>query len=387
MAKAIEAAVKPAVLKWARESSGSSVEEAARRVRVSPSTFAQWETAGGSLRLGRLRALADYFKRPLAALLLPQPPPEPALPTDFRMLPGPSRHFERPTRLGIRRAMRLQALAQDLTQALKHDVTPLIGQAQLSDDPEAVADRERQRLGIGIDAQFSWKNPWQALRTWRAAVESKNLLVLQLPMPVEDVRGFSLSEAAPFAIVMSSSDAVQARIFTLFHEYAHLLLKEPGICVPEPALRASGPLATVEQWCNRFAGALLVPGPDLASIIGTRAPIRSERELMAAAEEGARQFRVSRLVVLRRLLDAGFASKPHFRQVAQDLTRKQKVRKAGGGAADPARRCLAENGRVFTSLVLEARSRGLINYSDVADYLGLRLKYLKEVETNVLVAA
>jgi len=387
MANAIEAAVKPAVLKWARESSGSSVEGAARHARVAGSTFARWETAESSLRLGQLRALADYFKRPLAALLLPQPPPEPALPTDFRKLPGRSGHFERDTRLAIRRAMRLQALAHDLTQALKHDAAPLIGRAQRSDDPEGVADRERQRLGISIDAQFGWKNPWQALRTWRAAAEGRNLLVLQLPIPVEDVRGFSLSETAPVAIVVSSSDAAQARIFTLFHEYAHLLLRESGICVPEPALAATGPLAAVEQWCNRFAGALLVPAPALASLLGACVPLRSESDLVEAAEEGARRFRVSRLVVLRRLLDVGLTSKPEFQRVAQGLTRKQKARKAGGGAADPARKCLAENGRIFTSLVLEARSRGLINYSDVADYLGLRLKYLKEVETSLLVAA
>jgi Zn-dependent peptidase ImmA (M78 family) len=387
MANAIEAAVKPAVLKWARESSGSSVEEAARHAQVSASTFAQWEKAESSLRLGQLRALADYFRRPLAALLLPEPPPEPALPTDFRKLPGRSGQFERRTRLAIRRAMRLQGLAHDLTQALKHDATPLIGRAQRTHDPEALAGRERQRLDISIDAQFSWKNPWQALRAWRAAAESRNLLVFQLPMPVKDVRGFSLGEAAPVAIVVSSSDAVQARIFTLFHEYAHLLLRESGICVPEPALLATGPVAAVEQWCNRFAGALLVPGPALASLLGASAPLRSERDLVEAAEEGARRFRVSRLVVLRRLLDCGFASKTHFHRVAQELTRKLKVRKAGGGASDPARKCLAENGRIFTSLVIEARSQGLINYSDVADYLGLRLKYLKEVETNLLVAA
>jgi Zn-dependent peptidase ImmA (M78 family)/transcriptional regulator with XRE-family HTH domain len=387
MEHAIEAAVKPAVLKWARESSGSSVEQAAKRARVPASAFAQWETAESSLRLGQLRALADYFKRPLAALLLSQPPPEPALPTDFRKLPGRSRHLERRTRLAIRRAMRLQELAHDLMQALKHDAAPLIGRAHRSDDPEAVADRERQRLDIPIDAQLGWKNSWQALRTWRAAVEGRNVLVLQLPMPVEDVRGFSLSDVAPVAIVASSSDAVQARIFTLFHEYAHLLLREPGICVPEPAPGARGPLAVVEQWCNRFAGALLVPGPTLASILETSSPIRSERDLMAAVEEGARRFRVSRLVVLRRLLDARLASKPHYQKVAAELTRKPKMRKGGGGGADPARKCLSENGRVFTSLVLEARSQGLINYADVSDYLGLRLKYLKKVETQVLMAA
>ena len=86
MGKAIESLIKPSVLKWARETSGTTVEEAAKRLRVPASTFAEWETVESSLKLGQLRTLAAYFKRPLSALLLPEPPAEPPGPTDFRRL-------------------------------------------------------------------------------------------------------------------------------------------------------------------------------------------------------------------------------------------------------------------------------------------------------------
>jgi hypothetical protein len=83
------------------------------------------------------------------------------------------------------------------------------------------------------------ERPYQALRRWRGAVESRNVFVLQLSMPVDDARGCSLTDQEPFMIVVSSSDAVQARIFTLFHEYAHL--RNPGICLAKADLRANGP--------------------------------------------------------------------------------------------------------------------------------------------------
>jgi len=86
--KAIETSVKPSVLRWARETSGATVEEAARRLRVPASTFAKWERVESSLKLGQLRTLAAYFKRPLSALLLPEPPAEPPVLTDFRALRG-----------------------------------------------------------------------------------------------------------------------------------------------------------------------------------------------------------------------------------------------------------------------------------------------------------
>ncbi len=387
MAKAIESSVKPSVLEWARETSGTTVEEAARRLRVPASTFAKWETTESPLKLSQLRALATYFKRPLAALLLSEPPPEPPLPTDFRTMQGHQRRFDRGTRLAIRKAIRLRSVARDLMQALQREIAPMIEGAVPSEDPERLAERERQRLHVSVETQFEWKNPWQAFRKWRAALESKNVLVFQLPIPIEDARGFSLSDEEPFTIVVSSSDAVQARIFTLFHEYAHLLLREPGICLPQPDLHTTGPHAAVEQWCNRFAGAFLVPAPDLRSILGTQSPMQSEASLFEAIKEGEKGFRVSQQVVLRRMFDVGLVSKPSFQRAMKRLLGQQPARKARGGAVESAKRCLAENGHLFTSLVLEGKARGMINYSDVADYLSLRLKYLGKVQSDVAAAA
>jgi Zn-dependent peptidase ImmA (M78 family)/transcriptional regulator with XRE-family HTH domain len=379
--------VKPSVLKWARETSGATVEEAARRLGVPASTFAKWETAESSLKLGQLRTLASYFKRPLAALLLPDPPSEPPLPTDFRTLPGHRGTFDRGTRLAIRKAIRLRSVARDLMQALQREVAPMMEGSDVSENPQTAAEQERQRLGLSIETQFEWKNPYQAFRMWRAALESRNVLVFQLPMPVEDARGFSLSDEEPFTIVVSSSDAVQARVFTLFHEYAHLLVREPGICLPQPDLPGHGPHAELEQWCNRFSAALLVPAAALLSLAGTEGPIQSEERLFEAIRDGEKRFRVSRQVVLRRLLDVGLVSRAPFQRAMKRLLSQQRSRQAGGGRNEPAKKCLAENGHLFTSLVLEGRARGMINYLDVADYLSLRLKYLREVESDVAAAA
>jgi len=387
MASAIQIPVNPAVLRWARETSGAAVEDTAKRLRLPASTYAGWEAVESLLTLGQMRALSAYFKRPLAALLLPEPPLEPAPPADFRTLPGHPHRFARGTRLAIRRAARLRSVARELMQGLHHELAPGIEGAKLSEDPERLAERERQHLEVTVEAQFEWKNPYQALRKWRAALEGKNILVFQLPMPVEDARGFSMSDEEPFTLVVSSSDAVQARIFTLFHEYGHLLLREPGVCLPKPESGGGGPHAGVEQWCNRFAAALLVPAAALGSVLGTQEPIRTEERLFEAIREGEKRFRVSQQVVLRRMLDAGLASKPSFQRAMNRLLSQVPARKARGGHVEPAKKCLAENGHLFTSLVLEGRARGVVNYSDVADYLDLPLRYLGKVESGVASAA
>jgi Zn-dependent peptidase ImmA (M78 family)/DNA-binding XRE family transcriptional regulator len=387
MAKTIQSIVDPLVLRWARETSGVTPEDAAKRVGVSASTFSEWESVESSLRLSQLRALANYFKRPLAALLLPEPPPEPALPSDFRSLPGHQSRFDRATRLAIRKATRLRSVATDLMHALHRETVPLLEGIKLSEDPERVAERERHKLGVTIEEQLQWKSPYQALRRWRGAVESRNVLVLQLSIPVDDARGFSLSDEEPFVIVVSSSDAVHARIFTVFHEYAHLLLRNPGICLPKPDLHAAGPYAAIEQWCNRFAAAFLVPAKAMRSLLETDGRIDSDTGLVDLMRKGETRFRVSQQVVLRRIFDAGLVSRSAFQRQMKRLLAHQPARKAKGGRVEPARKCLAEHGHLFTSLVLEGKAAGMVNYADVADYLDLRLKYLNKVESDLSAAA
>lgn len=383
MASAIQIPVNPTVLKWARESSGVPIEDAAKRLKVSPAAFSRLEAEKGALTLTQARTLASYFKRPLAAFLLPSPPPEPGPPRDFRTLPRDHGRLDRKTRLAIRKAQRLRSVAKELMQATGRGTSPGLGKASLGEPLDAASRKERERLGVEVETQLKWKNEWEAFREWRAAIERKNILVFQFPMPIEDARGFSLADEEPCAIVVSSSDAVRARIFTLFHEYGHLLLHTPGICLPQLDGRPQRHDGEVERWCNSFAGTLLVPDSGLSPVLQSGAPELKGQILYDALENVARGFKVSEQVALWRLRELGVVSKQQFHTAMERLAARAKRIKKRGGAVAPAKRCVAENGALFTSLVLEAQGKGLVTYSDVGDYLGLRLKYLPEVESSL----
>ncbi len=385
--KMIEVSIQPEVLRWARESSGSSIEEAAGRIGTSPALFTRLERETAKLRLSQLRVLADYYKRPLAAFLLTEPPEEPRAPADFRMLPGQHRSLERETRLAIRKASRLRSVAGEIMKALGRASSPKIESARLSDDPGEIAVREREALGVPIATQFSWTDERQAYRTWRRAVEERNVLVFQSHLPLEDARGFSLSEGEPFAIAVSSSDAVRARIFTLFHEFGHLLLRKPAVCLPGKESKSQTSEANVERWCNRFAGELLVPDSDLRAILGEGLKV-VETNVSEALAVTSRRFRVSEHVALWRMQELELISKALFRREMSRLQRLNKIRrKKGGGQFSASGKVLGENGRLFTALVLEARGRNVVSYAEVVDYLSLKLKYLPEIQSSLATVA
>lgn len=386
MGRSLEIPVDAHVLKWARETSGATVEEAARRAKVPAATFTKWENQGTTLNLTQARGLAAYFRRPLAAFLLPQPPAEPPLPRDFRTLPHAKDRFERGTRLAIRKARRLQSVARELLQSLERSISPLLHGAALSDDPVTVANRERNRLAVPIEQQEDWRNEWEAFREWRSVIERQNVLTFQFAIAVEDVRGFSLGDQEPYVVAVSSSDSVRARIFTLFHEYGHLLLHNAGICAPTFEGKNHNQEFEVEQWCNRFAGEFLVPKAALNFLSQWTGHLEGQ-VLSDALAEAARKFKVSESVVLFRFWHAGLVSKTAFRSTLETIEARSPRTKARGGPVRPARRCLAENGTTFSSLVLEAKNRGAITYADVSDFLGVQLKHLPEIESTLMARA
>lgn len=374
-----EVTVASSVLKWARETIGKSIDDVARRLDLGGNVVAKWENGEKRPTLKQLRELAAFYKRPLAAFFLAVPPQEAPIPTDFRTLPKTlKKPFSEKTLLAMRRARRLQALAGDLNKSLEREYRVEIGRAMLNDDPHPLAAQARECLKVTMETQFKWEDETTALNQWKRHVEGCGALVFELPFPVEEGRAFSFAETDLPAVILNSNDAINARVFSIFHEYGHLLLGQSGICDLSEEGKA------VEQFCNRFAGEVLVPKQALLGHALVQAHGAAPRWEEEHLQQMARQFKVSREVILRRLLTLGRTTERFFQEKREEWEQKlRQQKKRRGGRRVPARQCVRQNGVPFTSLVLESARREKITYRDVSDYLSVGLKYLPAVESLV----
>src|SRR5688572_8202513 len=108
------------MLRWARESAGISREWAAHHVRKSAEQIASWEDGRGLPTYAVLRSLAELYRRPLAALLLREPPPEPTPPPDRRSFAGiEPRPLTFESLMALRDARRLRTVAREIYEALR----------------------------------------------------------------------------------------------------------------------------------------------------------------------------------------------------------------------------------------------------------------------------
>jgi Zn-dependent peptidase ImmA (M78 family) len=387
--------IAPDVFQWLCNSSGYSFTDISRKIDVSERIVKLW--CDGSQKpvipLTKVEQLSEMFKRPLAAFLLTHPPAEPALPRDFRRHPDSDKGYSKDLLLVIRKARRIQEIRHELTGNLHLPFgSPLVVRS-LKDDPEKVAIFERGRSGIRFFGDAPGMTPVRAFETWRAWFESQNIPVLKVKIGDDDVRGFSLADGDPYIIVVNSADAERARLFTLFHEYAHLLLGMPVICNQgEDDLEE---YADVERWCNHFAGAFLAPRKEIEDDPVIRQSLKTGNFLRAAGSIKkhyliSKEAGLMRLLTLRKIsFDQYHRGRDQLRaEYAQREAEKKQMEKAveeeeGGFGVPLDKKCVAEKGAGYVSLVMENVKRGYISNSDALDYLDVKLRHLEKFQESM----
>jgi len=379
--KSFTVSVEPAVLIWARESIGMSIDAVVKKIKgITVNTIKEWEKRGGAIKptFAQIEKLSKIYKRPLSAFLLPTPPKEPPFPKDFRTLPSEKKQSLRPkTYLVIRKARRFQYSAIELIKELGEESKKLSIKANLSDNPETLAEKVRMQFGIkGFSSRASFTKE-RALEEWIKILEKNGILVFQISITKnKEIRGFSLIDEDVPAIILRRSDETSAKIFTLFHELAHLLLREGGICDLESDIPH-------ERFCNHFAGAFLVPKEKLLnhSIVKTNVRVREWPENLLGGI--SRDFNVSKEVILRRLWILGLTTREYYLKRHREWKSKYKEPRGRRDQKTEIKICLQERGKKYTSMVFDAYERKKIDEIRVADYLGVTSDKIPKVKEAI----
>lgn len=365
--------VNGAVLAWARNAAGLTPAEAAKRANVKSERYEAWERSE-AMTLGQLEALARAFRRTPAFFLMPGPPEVADVPDqDFRgagatQSPALAREI---IRAGERRKAFMAASGE-------RD-----GRRVRSVDPDAalgdLVEEVREDLGVSIQMQMAFPDASVALRTWIDAVNrTYGVLVFQMSgIPMEECRGFSIYEDEHAIIVLNGADTVEARVFTLFHEVAHLILRSGGICTLYTP-------SNVERRCNRFAGAFLVPLPLVGDL----------DEPLTRLAEVSSLLRVSQSTVAVRLRDLEKITQGQLNavlaeaaQIAAEIRERQKERQRQSdkkGFVPRYQLQLRNLGRWYVGTVLDAMNRDAISRTDAAYFLESKLSTVARMEQELV---
>lgn len=395
----VKAIAKPELLRWARESAGLSVTEAARKLQTKPEKLSAWEAGQEPTTLAKLRKMAAVYKRLFSDFFLLKPPPEETMPHDFRRMGGEIAHTYSPAlRHQLRVAQTRRAIVRDLLDELDEAVPAFDLQAALESRPEEVGDRVREYLNISINEQRAWsrdtaQSARKAYRSWRTAIEGRGVLVFQfVGVSTHESLGFSLAFQPLPVVAVNQKSHPNSRTFSLLHELTHLMLSRSGLCDFEEEAQASKDDRAIERFCNHVAGAVLVPAKFLVAEpeVANHGPATrqwSDQELEALA----RKYSVSEEVILRRLLILGLTTSRYYQ-----LKRREFIERYARLEADRRedqedkeikrnmpREALSNLGRNYTRLVLESYHQDKITLADASRYLNLRPEQVQKLEQIV----
>lgn len=383
----VRARVKPELIRWAREDAGLSVADAAKKAGTSVSRIEHWEAGTAQPTIRQLRLLANAVKRPLAVFYLPEAPKRFQAMHDYRRMPGdPMAEGSPGLRLAIRAAITRREVALELAEGLEHLLAELPISTSLDDPILEVAERIRGLLGIPLKVQKGWTTAYEALNAWRDAIEEAGALVFQASgVDLEEMRGFSIAEGPLPTIVLNVRDAPNGRVFTLVHEFCHLLLRRGGLCDLTDQGARPPEDDRVEVFCNAVAAETLVPAAALLLSPVVQSHRTGPEWEVEELQRLAREFSVSREVILRRLLERGRTTQAFYRQMrAEFLEQYGERQRTRQGFATPDITAVSQAGTSFVRLVLDSYYQERITSRDVSEYLGVRLKHLPSIEERVM---
>jgi len=369
----IEISVNKEVLDWSIRTSGWKLNELAKKIGTPEEIIKGWIRGNKKPTLKQVQELSLKTKRPLAAFLLPKPPVEKPSPKDYRMLPDKEGEFSRKTVLAIRKARYLQKLGQEL--ALNVNANPLkkIKKITLKDKPEQVAKEYRELLNLTIEKQTKeLKDAYKLYNYLRYKLEDFNVFCFQISMPLDDARGFTLADEIPKVIVANSADGIEPRIFTIMHEFGHVLLNDTSISIPNFDNQN-----TIEKWCNKFASAFLLPKEDAINIFNSKKSTLTETKTLNYL---SRKYKVSKLMLLYNMSELKYITPKGFSEIIERPAKQKKTNKEkSGGGVPQDRKCLAELGVKFASLVADNLEKKAITNSDALSYLSIKSRNLNKV--------
>lgn len=368
-----EISLDPRVLEWARRRIGLSEQDLASKVGAKLDRVLGWE-ANGQISISEAGRVARATYTPVGYLYLSSPPVERLPVTDFRSVRGETPTSPSPNLLAVLdETTRRQDWYRDYLVSIGSDPLDFVGSLAEDTPIEAAADRIRERYDMAVERRAEASSWDRALRLEIAQVEQCGVLVMRSGivgtntrrlLEVSEFRGFTLSDDYAPLIFINSRDAQSAQLFTLVHELVHVWLGQSGVSNVDQTVPITN---NSERFCNAVAAEILVPG---RTLVEEWAALRGRDDPLAVL---TRRYKVSELVVLRRLFDAGLLEWADFRmryQAAEEAHREREARSGNGGNFYTTQG--SRLGKRFQRAVIESTLEGRTSTRDALPLLGVK---------------
>ncbi len=359
------------LLAWARERSGLSHGDLSRRFPK----LAEWENGEAAPTLKQLEDFATATHTPVGYFFLPKPPEIPLPLPDFRTRRDEAVRQPSADLLDtIFQCEQRQEWYRDYARVNLEGPLELVGSLTVSADVAAAAAVMREALSFEVGERgASWTESFRHLAD---QAEELGILVMvngvvgsntHRQLNPDEFLGFALVDDYAPAVFVNGSSTRAAQIFTLAHELVHIWLGQPALDDPDPGDLSSASGHDIERWCSQVAAEILVPATALAQ------QFRHTADLTVELDRLARSFKVSTLVILRRIREAGYLDSEQYWPAYQaELARVRALIGETGSGGNFYNTQPVRTSKRFTRALIASTLEGQTLYRDAFQLLGFR---------------
>ena len=376
--------INPALLRWARESVGLSLADAAVRAKITPLKQKKLDSVE-RLKLiekgeepvteGILNSLSTTYRLPEIIFFLSAPPKKDNELIDFRTIGSNAPKPPTPEFSALqRRVINLQDVLREIALENSDEPVSFVKSICMPISSEALATKITEAFGA---------NPYESIRgteekklfdALREQAQKRGVYICQMgdlghyssKVGVDEFRGMVISDPIAPLIVINPNDTDKANVFSLVHEFAHLLLGMTGISDTNNSRHSKN----AEKLCNAAAAEYLLPA-------------KLFRKMLLPSADGndihriARHFMVSDSAAARRALDLKMISPTLYNTIVQRGANTSKKNKTS--QANPNVVVKSRIGSKITQTMFDAAMNGIISFSTAANLLGISISRLEKV--------
>lgn len=382
--------INPEIITWARERAGLTIDELAQKVFNKPNGYRilDWENGKNYPTFNQAHKIASSTYIPFGFLYLPSPPEEDIPIPDFRKK-AESKSYKMSINMrdAIEEVLDRQDWYRDyVIDEVLDEPLSFVGQFNLDSSIDSVCNDMRDVLGIPSDFYREFDDAGTYLSSLIRKAELAGVTVFKSgyvgtntrrPLNPDEFRGFALSDNYAPVIFINTKDFEGAKLFTFYHELAHIWINESGISDFESSWSGH---KDVERFCNEVAAEMLVPKNDFHKEWSIH-----ENHIQQVKRLAYKPFKVSILAIARRAFELRYISpKEHdeiYAMQRKNYKKSPKQKKSTGGSYYS--NMQSKNGLLFSHAVITELRDGNLTYKDASRILSIGIHSIDKYEEHI----
>lgn len=380
MAETNKIKVKKEIYEWAIKESQKDFEE----IKIRFKNIERWLNQEDFPTFRQLEKLANFLKVPLGYMFLDTPPKSDIIESEYRTIGNKKPYISKNLKDTIYDMSRKQDWISEYRKDNGWDRIILDNYNELNvDDTIGIVKKAKTFLNLEEFWYKDCRDSRIAYNFLREKLELKGIIVMQngivgsnthRKLDIDEFRGFMLYDEYAPLIFINANDSLDGRIFTLVHEFIHILSREDDILESIDLSRD----IKLESQINKITVEFLMPESHIREYWN-----KQERNLNQI-EELSKLFNVSRLALAIRLYALKLINQSLVQKVNEETKGDLEKKKSNSNGGDYWVTYKSRYSNNFIETVIQGAESGEIGYNYAFNLLNVRAKNYDVLKEEII---